>query len=179
MKRVSRTAGAPESAPWRANVTRPARPLCRHSCVCPDACKFLVWDTGAAPIATRATEMRFHFEDHSFMACFFRPEVPALQRRSLAACIATLLAVNTITASADNEAIASSTSGNVPPSPNGFVRTVTNCDDSGPGSLRDTVLNAMGGDVIDLTQLTCSDITLFTGKIALASNDMALLGPGL
>jgi hypothetical protein len=113
------------------------------------------------------------------MACFYRPEVPALQRRSLAACIAALLAVNTLTASADNEAIASPTSGNVPPSPNGFVRTVTNCDDLGPGSLRDTVLNAMSGDVIDLTQLTCSDITLFNGKIALASNDLTLLGPGL
>jgi hypothetical protein len=123
--------------------------------------------------------MRFHFEDHSFMACFYRPAVPALQKRSLAACIAALLAVNTITASADNEAIASSTSGNVSPSPNGFVRTVTNCDDVGPGSLRDTVLSATGGDVIDLTQLTCSDITLLTGKIALASNDMTLLGPGL
>jgi len=111
----------------------------------------------------------------SYMACFDRPGVPALQMRSLVACIAALLAVNTITASADNEAIASP----IPPSPNGFVRTVTNCDDAGPGSLRDTVLNAMGGDVIDLTQLTCSDITLFTGKIALASNDMTLLGPGL
>jgi hypothetical protein len=113
------------------------------------------------------------------MACSNRPDVPALQRRSLAACIAALFAVTTITASADNKAIAPPKSGAVPTSPNGFVRTVTNCDDSGPNSLRDTVLNAMGGDVIDLTQLTCSDITLFTGKIALASNDMTLLGPGL
>ena len=59
------------------------------------------------------------------------------------------------------------------------IRTVTNCDDSGPGSLRDTIFNAMTGDLIDLTQLACSEITLYTGKIAVSSADMTLLGPGL
>jgi len=113
------------------------------------------------------------------MACFYRPQVRTFQRRSLAACIAALLAVNTVAASADDEAIVALTPGNVLPAPNGFVRTVTNCDDSGPGSLRDTVFNAISGDVIDLTQLACSEITLYTGKIALTKNDVTLLGPGL
>src|SRR5689334_23816680 len=40
---------------------------------------------------------------------------------------------------------------------------VTNCDDSGAGSLRDAVTNAVSGDVIDLSALTCSAITLNTG----------------
>lgn len=56
--------------------------------------------------------------------------------------------------------------------------TVTNCDDSGSGSLRDAVQNlAASGDVIDLTQLTCSTISLTTGSIIVAENDLTLRGP--
>ena len=55
---------------------------------------------------------------------------------------------------------------------------VTNCDDAGPGSLRDTVAGAISGDTIDLTQLPCSTITLTSGAIPVLQDDLALAGPG-
>jgi len=42
---------------------------------------------------------------------------------------------------------------------------VGNCNDSGPGSLRDAYFNAVDGVTIDLTQLPCSRITLTTGAL--------------
>ena len=42
---------------------------------------------------------------------------------------------------------------------------VGNCNDSGPGSLRDAYFNAVDGVTIDLTQLACSRITLTTGAL--------------
>jgi len=54
---------------------------------------------------------------------------------------------------------------------------VTNCDDSGAGSLRDAVDNAVTGDVIDLSSLTCSAITLSTGLVSTV-DDLTLTGPG-
>jgi len=55
---------------------------------------------------------------------------------------------------------------------------VGNCDDSGTGSLRDAVANAVSGDVIDLTALECSSITLTTGSLVTAVDDLTLSGPG-
>ena len=55
---------------------------------------------------------------------------------------------------------------------------VSNCDDSGPGSLRDSLEAAVDGDTIDLTQLTCSRITLTTGAIIFGANNVAIVGPG-
>ena len=37
---------------------------------------------------------------------------------------------------------------------------VTNCEDSGPGSLRDAYAGATDGDFVELAQLSCSTITL-------------------
>ena len=54
---------------------------------------------------------------------------------------------------------------------------VGNCDDSGAGSLRDAVENAVSGDVIDLTALSCSAITLNTGLVSTV-DDLTLHGPG-
>jgi hypothetical protein len=54
---------------------------------------------------------------------------------------------------------------------------VTNCDDSGAGSLRDAVENAVTGDVIDLTSLSCSAITLSTGLVSTVDL-LTLTGPG-
>ena len=57
---------------------------------------------------------------------------------------------------------------------------VTNCDDSGPGSLRDAIDNvAVSGDTIDLTNTGCSTITLTTGSIFIAQTDLTLQGPGM
>jgi hypothetical protein len=55
---------------------------------------------------------------------------------------------------------------------------VTNCDDAGPGSLRDSIATAASGDAIDLTQLACSVITLTSGAIGVSQDDLSLTGPG-
>lgn len=61
-----------------------------------------------------------------------------------------------------------------------FNRVVLNCNDSGSGSLRDIVTNqAQDGDTVDLSQLSCSTITLTTGEIAVIVNNLTLTaGPG-
>ena len=86
----------------------------------------------------------------------------SLPLNPLAACLAALLAVTD--------------SGATPAHPTGAV-VVTNCLDSGPGSLRQAVFDSQPGDPIDLTQLTCSQITLTTGRIDV-SRDVLFLGPG-
>ncbi len=55
---------------------------------------------------------------------------------------------------------------------------VSNCDDSGAGSLRDAVASAVDGDTIDLTALDCSTITLTSGAIAIPFDNLTLQGPG-
>ena len=55
---------------------------------------------------------------------------------------------------------------------------VQNCDDSGAGSLRQALLDAGDGDTIDLTQLSCSTITLTTGSILFTQVSVTLQGPG-
>jgi hypothetical protein len=67
----------------------------------------------------------------------------------------------------------------LPPVVRGAI-PVTNCNDSGSGSLREAYFNAIDGDVIDLSNVGCSTITLTTG--ALTNNPSAesvtLIGPG-
>lgn len=58
------------------------------------------------------------------------------------------------------------------------LRIVQNCSDSGTGSLRDVIQGAVSGDVIDLTALTCSVITLTSGALSTGVNDLVLVGPG-
>jgi len=57
------------------------------------------------------------------------------------------------------------------------IVAVSNCEDSGAGSLRDAFLNAVSGDTIDLTSLDCSTITLSTG-LTTNVDDLTLNGPG-
>ena len=54
---------------------------------------------------------------------------------------------------------------------------VTNCNDSGPGSLRDAVAAAVSGQTIDLTNTGCSLITLTTGAIGIGQAALTLQGP--
>jgi hypothetical protein len=68
--------------------------------------------------------------------------------------------------------------GNSTASPRSPQAVVTNCEDSGPGSLRQTILDAVEGDTIDLTHLTCSTITLTSGPIQIFQNDLIIEGPG-
>lgn len=52
------------------------------------------------------------------------------------------------------------------PRPRSAANTVVeNCNDAGPGSLRDAMLNSIDGEAIDLTELTCSLITLTSGQL--------------
>lgn len=55
---------------------------------------------------------------------------------------------------------------------------VSNCDDSGAGSLREAFATAVSGDVIDLSTLECSTITLTSGALATGVADLTLQGPG-
>lgn len=67
------------------------------------------------------------------------------------------------------------------------VVTVSNCKDSGPGSLRQAVANAAEGDTIDMTGLSpasdpscsASTITLETGSIVVTRNSLTVNGPGM
>lgn len=90
-------------------------------------------------------------------------------RRPLAACFAMLFA-----ATASSAAIATVDS---PPKPRPAV-AVTTCDDDGPGSLRATIAAAVSGDTVDLGALTCGTISLTTGFIGVAQDDLTLIGPG-
>lgn len=58
------------------------------------------------------------------------------------------------------------------------TRVVSNCNDSGAGSLRRAVSDAASGDVIDLTGLTCNRIVFVLGWITVAQEDLRLVGPG-
>ena len=53
---------------------------------------------------------------------------------------------------------------------------VDNCNDAGPGSLRDVAAHANHGDGIDLGSLSCSTISVTSGAITL--HDVDLTGPG-
>jgi hypothetical protein len=94
-----------------------------------------------------------------------------LRRTPLAACLALALA------------LAQETSATAAPLLDGAgvrgVPAVSNCNDAGPGSLRAAAEAAVSGDVIDLTALACSTITLTSGEIAASADDLTLQGPGL
>jgi hypothetical protein len=58
------------------------------------------------------------------------------------------------------------------------VLPVANCNDAGSGSLRDMVASAHGGDTIDLRSLACDHISLTSGGLAIAVDDLVLQGRG-
>lgn len=58
------------------------------------------------------------------------------------------------------------------------TRTVVNCADDGPGSLRATIAGASDSDIIDLAALACGTITLETGAIPIMVDSLTLRGPG-
>lgn len=58
------------------------------------------------------------------------------------------------------------------------VTPVTSCEDDGPGTLRDAFTNAVSGDVIDLSALSCATITLTTGAMSTTADDLIVQGPG-
>jgi hypothetical protein len=54
---------------------------------------------------------------------------------------------------------------------------VFNCADTGTGSLRAAVSSAASGDTIDMSTLQCSSISLTSGSLGVAVNDLTLIGP--
>lgn len=58
--------------------------------------------------------------------------------------------------------------------------SVSNCEDSGPGSLRQAVLDTPDGGTIDATGLAgvCSVITVKTGAMSIAYDNLTVVGPG-
>ncbi len=58
------------------------------------------------------------------------------------------------------------------------VNYVTNCADHGTGSLREAILEAPENGVVDATGLPACRITVNTGDIQVAVNDLTILGPG-
>lgn len=59
------------------------------------------------------------------------------------------------------------------------LKTVTTCaDDGSAGSLRAVVDSAASGDVIDLSALQCSRITLANGAVPIVVDDLTLQGAG-
>lgn len=89
----------------------------------------------------------------------------ALRLRPLAACLVAALLMP-----AGNAAVRSA-------SVRGSLQ-VSNCDDSGAGSLRETIAAAGDGDVVDLGSLTCDTITLGSGAIGIGVADLSLTGRG-
>lgn len=66
----------------------------------------------------------------------------------------------------------------IAPQAHAATRTVTNCNDSGAGSLRAAAAAANSGDTIDLRSLTCSRITLTGGAIQLPDQFLTIVGAG-
>src|SRR4249919_3965124 len=58
------------------------------------------------------------------------------------------------------------------------IVAVTNCNNSGPGSLRARVAAASSGDTVDLGNVGCQKITLTSGSIDVHQADLTIRGPG-
>jgi hypothetical protein len=59
------------------------------------------------------------------------------------------------------------------------IVTVSNCNDSGSGSLRAAASAALSGDTIDLTKTGCGRIKLTSGAVVIAQKTLTLQGPGV
>lgn len=84
--------------------------------------------------------------------------LPVCRRKPLAICIAALFALSAAPAIAN-------------------IVTVSNCADSGAGSLRSAIASAVSGDTVSMTSLACSSISLTTGAIHILQSDLTVSGP--
>ena len=64
------------------------------------------------------------------------------------------------------------------PRPAGTVAVTSCADDGSAGTLRSVVAGAVDGDVVDLSALTCSTITLTQGGISIDVDNLGVVGPG-
>jgi hypothetical protein len=58
------------------------------------------------------------------------------------------------------------------------TQIVTNCSDSGAGSLRSAMAATVEGDTVDMSQISCSRITLSSGALTSGVNDLTIKGKG-
>src|SRR5512146_2009273 len=58
------------------------------------------------------------------------------------------------------------------------TKTVLNCVDHGPGSLRQAILDAGEGELVDATSLAPCTISLTTGFLTVLQNAITVDGPG-
>jgi hypothetical protein len=84
-------------------------------------------------------------------------------RRALAAAI--VAAIGCAAARADEPA----------PRPATLI-AVENCNDGGPGSLRDVLASAVNGDIVDMRSLVCSFITLRNGELTITAPTLQIYG---
>lgn len=112
-----------------------------------------------------------------------RPSPPPSQPRALRGAVALLLAtqaasaVPAATAGAIHDsriatiaAYARRCTDGLGARPDGEPVAITNCNDSGPGSLRQAMLDASDDVQLDLTALACSRISLTTGALTSSAN---------
>lgn len=60
--------------------------------------------------------------------------------------------------------------------PMAVVITASNCNDHGPGSLRNAIVVAASGDTVDLTHLSCTRITLTSGALQVPQTTLTVKG---
>lgn len=108
------------------------------------------------------------------MTIRFGPSHRRLRSHPLAACLAVALSLGiaggdavarAVPADSRRDAADYTVSGTAVASAALLGVPVTTCDDSGPGSLRDLYTHAVDNEIIDLTLLPCSRITLTTGAL--------------
>lgn len=106
-----------------------------------------------------------------------QPICAGLRRKPMAACLAAGLAIASTSAFAVQRASATPLLPAIPTSTaSPATITVFNCTDAGIGSLRISIGIAVSGDTIDLSQLTCSTITLTSGALAVDVAALTLKG---
>ncbi len=103
--------------------------------------------------------------------------IPRIRARSLplAACLLAALATAHADAAAERHR---SMNDNGFAHPTGALPVTSCADDGSAGTLRSVVAGAVSGDTIDLTSLTCGTITLESGAIPIAVDELTIVGPG-
>lgn len=106
-----------------------------------------------------------------------QPIHDGLRQRPMAACLAVGLAIASTSTFAVQRASATPLLPTIPESTaSPATITVFNCTDAGIGSLRISIGIAVSGDTVDLSQLTCSTITLTSGALAVNVAALTLKG---
>lgn len=111
---------------------------------------------------------------------------PALRLNHLAAAMSAVLILGTVDIPAQEGSFPRSTPGraashsfgdDIAKPSTSSTTSVTNCNDSGSGSLRQVIGGALSREHVDLTALTCSTISLTSGEIPMSLAYLEIDGP--